>query len=199
MIKLKILLQRLVQFSIFRHKTLEILNNKVKLFSLVIGLTLLALVGYCFVSKIVLSYGDSIDKHVFFKISDNSFQTGQYVVIKTDETDLFAKGKLIIKKIGCSPGEVLKIVWDDYFCNEKWLGRAKHYSQTGIPVKPFNPCNTDISVKLFNSLATNTSICERVVPEDSYFVIGTNKDSYDSRYFGFVSKEKIVSKVIPLW
>jgi signal peptidase I len=175
----------------------ELLNNRAKFFSLVIGLVLVALAGYCFASRVVVTYGDSIDKHVFFKTSDNSFQTGQYVVIKTDETDPFAKGKLITKKIGCSPGEVLKIVGDDYFCNEEWLGRAKHYSRTGIPVKPFNPCNTDISVKLFTSF--NTSICERVVPEGSYFVIGTNKDSYDSRYFGFVSKEKIVSKVIPLW
>lgn len=122
---------------------------------------------------------------MFFKSSDRDYKTGQYVVIQTDSADPFAKGRLITKKIGCAPGETLKIAGDDYFCREEYLGKAKHYSKTGVPVKPFNPCGS--------------VVCEQVVPDGMYFVVGTHKDSYDSRYFGFVPKEKIVARVIPLW
>lgn len=147
-------------------------------------------------SNIVIGYGQSLDKHVFFKTSDKDYKTGHYVVIQTDKSDPFAKGHLITKKIGCSPSEILMIQGDDYFCGDKYLGRAKHYSKTGIPVKPFNPCTAYVGSKF---KIQNLEVCEYIVPEKQYFVIGTHKDSYDSRYFGFVPEDRIVFRVIPLW
>jgi signal peptidase I len=39
-----------------------------------------------------------------------------------------------------------------------------------------------------------------VIPENKYFVIGDNYDeSFDSRFFGFVSKDEIIGKAIGIY
>ena len=41
---------------------------------------------------------------------------------------------------------------------------------------------------------------ELIVPEDSYFVLGDNRDdSYDSRYWGFVPKENVVGRPLVIY
>jgi len=44
----------------------------------------------------------------------------------------------------------------------------------------------------------NIKICEYKIPEGYYFVVGTHPRSYDSRYFGLISKKEIISKIEPL-
>lgn len=38
-----------------------------------------------------------------------------------------------------------------------------------------------------------------IVPKNMMFVYGTNEKSYDSRYYGFISKDKIIKKVKPVF
>jgi signal peptidase I len=41
---------------------------------------------------------------------------------------------------------------------------------------------------------------ELIVPEDSYFVLGDNRDdSYDSRYWGFVPRENVVGRPLMIY
>ncbi len=151
----------------------------------VFGISAISLVGYFLVSNIVVSYGYSIDKSVFWRVHAQGLKKGDYVLVQTDESDIFAKGRLISKIIGCAPGEVLEIRGDEYYCGDDYLGRAKHQSKTGIAVNPFNPCGT--------------FYCLYKIPENQYFVVGTHKDSYDSRYFGPVNADKIAAKLLPIW
>ena len=37
------------------------------------------------------------------------------------------------------------------------------------------------------------------VPADSYFVMGTTADSYDSRYWGYVRQSQVLGRAYPLW
>lgn len=49
----------------------------------------------------------------------------------------------------------------------------------------------------YNHWTYSTDMNEVVVPENSYFFMGDNRDnSNDSRYFGFVSNEQIIGRVI---
>lgn len=146
----------------------------------------MALIGFFISSKIVISYGNSVDHKIFWKIVPEGLENGHYVMVTTDKNDCFAKGMNISKKIGCSSGETLIIHNDDYYCKGEYLGKAKKYSKTGIPVKAYNPCGA-------------TEKCEYRIPEGFYFVVGTHKDSYDSKYFGVVPKEKILARLLPIW
>ena len=64
------------------------------------------------------------------------------------------------------------------FCGNRFLGVAKTKSMKGEPVQPF----------VFNG----------IVPINKVFATGGHKDSYDSRYFGFVERSKITGLAIPL-
>ena len=53
------------------------------------------------------------------------------------------------------------------------------------------------TIQLFEGMSKTTDI---VVPEDSYFMMGDNRDnSSDSRVWGFVPKENIVGKAVYIW
>jgi len=151
----------------------------------------------CIAEKIVISWGGSVPYRVFLK-SDSLPKKGDYVVLATSGDDKFARGKVIIKRVMCTEGEVLKIGQLNYYCCKSetdelykctYLGKAKLHSITGEPVIPFNPCGT-------------TPVCVVRIPEGKYFVVNDHIDSYDSRYFGFVSQHgsyKILYTAKPLF
>jgi len=187
---LKTLLQNLKNILQRRQRYLSLkanrlLKNPRQLFLTIFGISAFVFLGYALVSNLAVSYGNSIDKKLFWKVNSEKIERGDYVLVQTDREDIFAKGHIIAKIIGCSEREVLEIEGDEYYCNGDYLGRAKHQSRTGITVKPFNPCGT--------------VYCLYKIPENQYFIIGTHRDSYDSRYFGPVRKDKILARLLPIW
>ncbi len=88
---------------------------------------------------------------------------------KTDETT---------KQVVCAAGDELSRKGDAFYCNGRFIGMGKHYSLKGIPVKLFEFQGT--------------------IPEGQLFVMGDNRDSYDSRYFGFISLSDVKGVVYPL-
>ncbi len=92
---------------------------------------------------------------------------GNYVMFALDHpvTREF-KIRKAIKEVVCVGGDRLFVSGKDYYCNGDRLGRAKGMSLRGARVDNFK----------YNG----------VVPAGSLFVMGHSKDSFDSRYFGFI-------------
>jgi signal peptidase I/conjugal transfer pilin signal peptidase TrbI len=158
---------------------------------IVVIFLILAIPGFILPSKLVFSFGNSVKYKLFWKVSQDELFYDSYVVLKTPKEDPFAKGENIVKRVGCLAGDELWIKGKDYYCIRKgerdpiFLGTAKERSKTGIKVNQFNPCGNEE--------------CRVKVPEGYLFVIGDHKDSYDSRYFGWVSYERIITVAKPIF
>lgn len=102
-----------------------------------------------------------------------------YVVFSM-KGDSFAKDNdKLLKKVSCAEGDTLKTVGKEYLCNGLFLGTAKDFSLKGVRLKNF--------------------VYDGVMGRGLLFVTGDHKDSYDSRYFGFIHKDQVTAKAYPLW
>lgn len=119
-------------------------------------------------------------KHRFFYVDlrRKEPKRGEYIAFWLYPDKIISEKQRSIKEVVCFPGDVLEVRGRDYYCNGVYLGRAKERSKKGIPVDNFK----------WNG----------VIPEGMYFVMGVHPDSYDSRYYGFVSKERIIGVGKPL-
>jgi len=182
-------------------KAQKTLKNKKKLAFFLLSNIGLILVAYYLANTLVISTGDSIDKHVFIK-TDKTPEYGDYVII-SGLNDPIVKETLITKKIVCQGGQILKMVVDDYFCDGEYIGKSVRKTKEGIPVEPYNPCITEEKrhspFEFYRKDVVNTKICEYKIPDGYYFVAGSHPRSYDSRYFGLITKENILNVVVPLW
>src|ERR1700690_401853 len=84
-----------------------------------------------------------------------------------------------LKIVGCMGGSFLTVVNKDYYFDNEYLGKAKDVSLAGKPMENY----------VFNG----------TIPINSLFVIGQHKDSFDSRYFGFVDSRNVVAKAFPIF
>ena len=84
-----------------------------------------------------------------------------------------------IKEVVCIQGDYFRNDGADYYCNEKYLGRAKQLSSAGRLLNRFH--------------------FDGIVPEGHFAAWGHSEDSFDSRYFGFITIKEVVSTAWPLW
>ncbi|MBU0946693.1 MAG: signal peptidase I [Proteobacteria bacterium] len=167
----------------FETKNLR-LNNREK--TLVIVILAALLVGAWLPERIIVSTSPSLEHRIFFLTRANSeIKLGDYLVFRHKDSSFVQKGldpanDRIIKKVGCRPGDNFSTdVERNYFCGQKLLGVALQTDSKGR------------SLPLFQFSGP--------VPEDSYFMVGTNPRSFDSKYFGFVHADDILYKALPIW
>jgi signal peptidase I/conjugal transfer pilin signal peptidase TrbI len=90
------------------------------------------------------------------------------------------KSEDVMKILGCNEGDLLTVDAEKkFYCNGEYLVRAKDISLKGEPLQHF----------VFNG----------TIPKGVMFVMGQHKDSFDSRYFGFVDKSRILAKAYPIF
>ncbi len=140
----------------------------------------------CLPEWFIISTSASIDHRVFLKVSvPGKIERGDYLLFKTSDWDkIIVKGlgkpDKAIKKVGCIPGDTLERKGDDFFCNGKSLNVViETTTSTGEKLPEFN----------FNG----------IVPAGSYFMMGTDKRSFDSRYYGFVNEKDSIYAGLPIW
>ncbi len=150
----------------------------------IIGASMLVVMAgsYFLLDHISVSLTPSLDYRVFWRSAEPRHKAtlakGSYAVFdaeKTWEKGAIREGKLV----ACAPGD--KLVVDDMrdsYCNGVYLGHAKVTTSKGFSVKAFQ----------YNG----------IVPKDHFYMIGTHRDSYDSRYYGFVSRNRILEVAWPL-
>ncbi len=138
--------------------------------------------------RINVVISSSLSHRIFFLCKvPAKIETGDYMVFKNDDRYVsrfirktLTKPDLLTKQVGCSPGELLIVGPERIFnCNGTYIGQALKKDSRGetLPVFTFHG----------------------IVPKDSYFMIGSNPRSFDSKYFGFIKKDEIVYKAYPLW
>lgn len=88
-------------------------------------------------------------------------------------------GQQFVKKVGCLEGEHLQNRGRDFYCNGEYIGTAKEKDKQGNPAPLFT----------FNG----------IIMKGKFFAIGETKDSYDSKYWGFVNNQWIIGSVTKIF
>ena len=160
------------------------LSRREKTWAIVVLAALLT--GAWLPERIIVSTSPSLEHRIFFLTKTKTpIKKGDYLVFKHKDTNFVRKGldqdnDRLVKEVGCSPGEMLSVnTKKTFFCGSKKLGTALEADSKGRFLPVFNYTG--------------------VVPESSYFMVGTNPRSFDSRYFGFIHADKILYKALPIW
>ena len=155
-----------------------------------IGILLVCIATLLILTAITLKYFIAISGDISLPYS---------IWLKGDKSDQYIKGSYvmaypvgtrsikydyIIKQISCVAGDKLTVKKDgnikNMFCNDELIGEVLSKDRTGEKIESFMISD------------------ELLIPNGYYFLSGTHKRSYDSRYFGLVDIEKIVIEVHPL-
>ncbi len=156
-----------------------------------IALVLLAglLAGLVLPQRIIVATSDSLDHRIFFKVPVDTarIKHGDYLLFELhggEHTSFIHKGlkenNVLIKEVGCIPGDLLtRDVNGVFFCQQTRLGKTLIEDSKGnvLPVFDFTG----------------------PIPKGSYFMMGTNPRSFDSRYFGLIHDDEFLSKALPIW
>lgn len=142
-------------------------------FALVLG-------GALIPSRFAFTLTNSLDYRIYFITREPaSLKKGDYVVFLLVSRYYGNRPLEVIKQIACDEGEVLESLGREFWCNHnEYIGVAKEYSMKGEKLEPF--------------------VYKGIVPEGYAFVAGHHKDSFDSRYFGFIKKSEVIAKAYPI-
>ena len=146
--------------------------------ALIVAAALLA--GMYIASHVTVTMTPSLYHRVFYLVKGfPRAGKGDYVLFDF-ASPLIEGGRPVkgIKRIGCDEGEYLQEIAGDYFCGADYLGRAKERSLKGLPLRRF--------------------MYRGPVPHGEIFVVGDSADSFDSRYWGFLDRGKIIAKAFPI-
>jgi signal peptidase I len=127
-----------------------------------------------------------IGDHILVDKAASTFARGDLVVFEFPPDAGKAHPRDYIKRIVGLPGEVIEIRNKQLFVNGRQLEEpysvhreAATLAAASGPRDFFGPVT---------------------VPDDSYFVLGDNRDrSYDSRFWGFVQREKLYGRVVSIY
>lgn len=158
------------------NKIFIILKSKLFYFSLIIILLVPFLYEHLPI-RIDITQQSSLDNKVWITYKDIEKDTDYVLFIPPLTKYTQNRNIKYLKKIGCREGQNLSVKDLKYFCDDELLGIAQDKDMNGKEMSKF----------IFNG----------VIPKDKYFVVGTHKYSFDSRYFGFIDKREIHRKAKP--
>lgn len=143
----------------------------------------LAAAGMLIPSRFAVSITPSTEHRIFFLKKGpptGELKRGAYVMfdIRSKYIDHGTPHRAI-KRIACAGGEELDTVGHDFYCDGREIAVAKDLSLKGEELPRFHYSGK--------------------IPVDAVFVMGQHRDSFDSRYFGFVRQEEVKAVAYPLF
>jgi type IV secretory pathway protease TraF len=85
------------------------------------------------------------------------------------------EGTAMVKKVGCLPGQHLRVTVKQADCDGLKIGHIRHKSMDGQPIAP--------------------ALYDGVIPPGKVFLLGEHYYSYDSRYFGLVEYARLTGRI----
>ena len=111
-------------------------------------------------------------------------RVGDYVLITWKGIDpngvsRLQEGTALVKKVGCLPGQHLKVTMTQADCDGVKIGHIRHESIDHRPISP--------------------ALYDGVIPAGKVFLLGEHYYSYDSRYFGLVNYSRLTGLVTAIF
>ncbi len=126
------------------------------------------------------------DRYVLFTMRNSYMRNGQPVdvmsAVVAERKHVNGKPSVpapVMKIARCGPGNYLRVANRRYYCNDTYLGTAKEHSLRGEKVDNF--------------------VYDDVIPQGKLFVMGEHRDSFDSRYFGFIEVTDVTAIGHAIW
>ena len=85
-------------------------------------------------------------------------------------------GTGLVKRVGCLPGQHLRVTVMEADCDGKFLGWVREFSLAGKRLAP--------------------ALFDGIIPPGMVFLVGDHPASYDGRYFGLVSVSVLRGKLV---
>lgn len=121
---------------------------------------------------VIVVKSESIKYHVMLKALSNEVHVGDYVTFHIIDPIIDPENPAVLtKRVACLAGDRLEFDGIRHACNGKLLGAVLSETRKGAPLVPFR----------FNG----------VIPSGKMFVVGDHPRSYDSRYFGFIDRDRV--------
>ena len=133
---------------------------------------------------LTFSASPSLRHHLFLmtpswcRPEPSAIQTGSLVRFPRQDEVTGGRKVYLLKRVGCLSKQSLKVSGKNYYCDGAYLGKAKEHDKKGRMVRNFE--------------------WDGPVPDGQFFAIADHKDSYDSRYYGFVELSKVENRAWPL-
>lgn len=116
-----------------------------------------------------------IDKH------DTVIERGEIFAFRSESMDPYFKdGSQVIKVVDGVPGDRVKVTQDKVSVNDVVVGKGLLLSKKLKKPK-------------------SRYVRDEIVPEGKYWFMGRSEDSFDSRYWGYVSKSNVIGRAYPIW
>lgn len=137
--------------------------------------------GAFITSHLTISPSSSLGNHVFLMIKGEGEKlVKKGAIVRFPHNDEVTNGQTVfmLKRVECVGGEKLTVENKEYYCDGRYLGRAKDRSRAGKAVRNF----------VFNGN----------IPDGMFFAMAPHIDSYDSRYYGLVKASDVMATAYPI-
>lgn len=168
-------------------------NQAIQIAVVMVVLVISSLIARYLSAHLIFSATDSLGTHVFWKTEPpKRIERWQHVMVTPNPADPIIPdaGKVtLLKKVACFGGETIRRDGLHLYCVDRSgfqydLGVTKLATKDGKRLTPW---------------PAGGQQARAVIPSGQVFIVGLpTPDSYDSRYFGPISKERLCGYIMPL-